>query len=193
MKIKLKYWAVAFFITTTLFPGNNAKCGTPGDIQKAIGLYRQADFKLSKALFEELAGKDIENGERQIVRIYLGLIEIAYGNGKKADLYLSELLLSNENLELGDIAKIFPGMEKDFTSDLKKRFEEIRTKMQGKCNIRYAQKVLRANFLYTGQVDGKDSRPIRSAIKNFQIMNGLEPTGILDDKTCSNLITMEPQ
>jgi hypothetical protein len=59
------------------------------------------------------------------------------------------------------------------------------------CTVKYAQKVLKAEYFYLGKINGTLDQKTISAIKNFQLANDLEDSGELNSETCRALKNKE--
>lgn len=75
----------------------------------------------------------------------------------------------------------------------KQRLINTRGKSQGNvaCTVKYAQKILKAEYFYLGKITGTLDQKTISAIKNFQLANDLEKTGELNSETCTALKNKE--
>lgn len=195
-----------------IFYSDLAYSGLENDqLREGISFYQVAEFKKAEKVFSLI--KDRNQGETisQIALCYLSFIEFARGNKMKGKKNIEEIILENPNIKIDNLRNhiaqfgdqlhpefinAFKEIKKhyfDRSSDIsqvdkvsttQKTMEDQSMKESSFCNILFIQRKLKSLYFYFGDVNGKLNPNTRLAIKNFQLANGLQPTGNFNDKMC---------
>jgi hypothetical protein len=95
-------------------------------------------------------------------------------------------VIQNNTMYKEDTLKNFIDREESLKENIKDNSAE-NANSEGSCDIKHAQKVLKELYLYNRKISGILCDETKTALKNFQLINGFEPTGFLDQKTCELL------